>query len=715
MYFTDIFPLISSILVFTLGLIVFLKDTKSRINLTFFLHAISITIWLFSTFMMFINRSNVDLVIFWDRVVYAGVVFIPVLMHHFLLAYTNKKRDFLLIFGYSLSFIFLCFIPTNLFVKDVFIYEWGAHTQAQILHHFFLLYFVSYVIIWFFQIIKYYKNTKIASIRLKTKYIIFSFLVLFCMGPLAYLPAYGISIYPFSYVSGLFFVIIFSYAIVKHRLMDIKFVMRKYSVYLLSLVPIVLFVACVRYIFGIFLLKQVVVLDFFILVLSLLFYPTLKEYFYRFSNKYFFSSLYDSKQLITELSDEIGKTLEIRKIYDLIYKTLLKAFHFKFFVILKYNEKSSSYLIQFNRGLDIGRKKKFPGNNGLSEIFKKEYKIIVVDELKKSEYSNNIVKAIEAFKSLDVQVFVPLNIKDKTIGLLVFGSKESKDLYNDEDLQVLQIISAQVAMVIENATLYQETKDFNIKLAQEVEKATHDLRTANKNLTKLDQAKSEFISIASHQLRTPLTVIKGYISMMLEKSFGDLSGPEIDALKKVYESNERLIKLVENLLNISRIESGRLQFMFEDIHLETVVDSVMEELENTARMKKLKLNYEKPEKLSPPVKLDTEKIRQVIMNLIDNSIKYTNRGTVTVAIKQDKKNIEFSVSDSGIGVSNSDIKNLFKKFSRGKDVSLVHTEGTGLGLYVAKQMIQYHKGKIWVESKGVGKGSRFVFTLPIVK
>lgn len=242
-----------------------------------------------------------------------------------------------------------------------------------------------------------------------------------------------------------------------------------------------------------------------------------------------------------------------------------------------------------------------------------------------------------------------------------------------------------------------------------------ELLIANEKLQKLDQAKSEFISIASHQLRTPLTVIKGYVSMVMDGNFGAVPVGIKDALSKVNVSNERLIKLVEDLLNISRIESGRLLFTWVEKPLEEMVASVCGELTGHATRKGLKFEFIRPSSTLPLVKMDEEKLRQVVMNLIDNSIKYTPKGSVSVSLKKKENNILFCVSDSGVGVLADDIPNLFKKFSRGTGISLMHTDGTGLGLYVVKQMIELHGGRAWVESAGEGKGSKFYFEIPFVK
>jgi len=293
------------------------------------------------------------------------------------------------------------------------------------------------------------------------------------------------------------------------------------------------------------------------------------------------------------------------------------------------------------------------------------------------------------------------------------GPKESKDNYNEEDLKLLQIVGGQAAISLDNALLYEQTRKFNIILEKEIRKATSKLQLANAELKKLDEAKSTFLSIAAHQLRTPLTAIKGYTSMMLDGDYGKVSNKIRGCLNILVSSSDRLINLIESLLNISRIELGRTQYNFALMQLETVVSSVMQELEMKAKAKNLKLIYDKPKRPLPLIKLDEEKIRQVVMNIIDNAIKYTPTGFVKVSLGKDDKNIIFSVKDSGMGISKDDIPNLFKKFSRAENAFTSHTEGTGLGLYVAKNMMQAHKGKIWVESEGDGKGSEFIFTLPM--
>jgi len=252
-----------------------------------------------------------------------------------------------------------------------------------------------------------------------------------------------------------------------------------------------------------------------------------------------------------------------------------------------------------------------------------------------------------------------------------------------------------------------------IKRRLELEKLTLELKKAYAELEKLDKAKSEFISIASHQLRTPLTAIKGYISMMIEESYGKPPEKMRKPLENIYLSNERLIKLVNDLLSVSRIESGRIKIKLEKVSIDEIIVSLIEELKGLAREKDLYLKFEKPEKPLPEISVDEERIRQVILNLIENAIRYTNKGSITISAKKSDSKIQISIKDTGEGISKEEIPYLFESFSRGSAGTRFWTEGAGLGLYVAKKFVEMHNGKIWAESPGRGKGSTFYIELKI--
>lgn len=250
------------------------------------------------------------------------------------------------------------------------------------------------------------------------------------------------------------------------------------------------------------------------------------------------------------------------------------------------------------------------------------------------------------------------------------------------------------------------------KFKEDITSLAMRLQQANSELKRLDQAKSEFISIASHQLRTPLTAISGYTSLMLEGTYGKINDKAQEVLKKIMDVNRGLIDLVNDLLNLSRIESGKIAYDFKPNSLVDIVEKTVNELDNLAHTKNLQLLWNRPD-FAPLLMLDKDKIQNVVMNLIDNAIKYTPKGKVEVRVSQKENELVFCVKDSGMGISPETLKELFKKFVRSEEGRHVNATGTGLGLYIAKNIVEAHHGKIWAESEGVEKGSCFFISLPL--
>jgi len=254
-----------------------------------------------------------------------------------------------------------------------------------------------------------------------------------------------------------------------------------------------------------------------------------------------------------------------------------------------------------------------------------------------------------------------------------------------------------------------------IRSRERFQELTIKLKKAYKELERLDKAKSEFISIASHQLRTPLTAIKGYISMILEGVYGQMSKKIKKPMENVYKSNERLIKLINDLLSVSRIESGRMEMDFQMVLPSEIITSCVEELKIQAKNKKIGLKWEEPPKQEalPRISIDRDKMRQVILNIIDNAIKYTEGGEVRIKCQIVDDKYRIVISDTGAGMTKEEASYLFESFSRGKAGTELCAEGVGLGLYIAKKFVEMHGGKIWATSLGKGKGSTFYIELPI--
>ncbi len=250
-------------------------------------------------------------------------------------------------------------------------------------------------------------------------------------------------------------------------------------------------------------------------------------------------------------------------------------------------------------------------------------------------------------------------------------------------------------------------------LESQVEQRTKELRKAYEDLKVLDIAKSKFITMSSHQLRTPLSAIKGYISMLIEDSYGQIPEKAKEKLIAVFQSNERLIKIVNELLTISKIELGETELFKESAQIEDIIQSCYEKMEAEAKKKNLKLIWQRPKKPLPKIEIDSFKIRQAILNLIDNALKYTKEGQIEIKAEKNNSTLQISVKDTGEGLTKEEQKNIFESFTRGEAGIAYWIEGAGLGLYMAKKYLELHQGKIWAESKDKGKGSTFYIELPI--
>lgn len=250
-------------------------------------------------------------------------------------------------------------------------------------------------------------------------------------------------------------------------------------------------------------------------------------------------------------------------------------------------------------------------------------------------------------------------------------------------------------------------------LAKRLADTNWELAKTNEQLRLIDQRKSEFVSIVSHQLRTPIAAIKGYASLLLEGAFGDLTERQHESVDRIFVSSGRLAQMITDFLDISKIEQGTMTYTFTAVDLRKLVRELIEDFQSVTKTRGLTLEAEIPEDETFTVTADEGKIRQIISNLIDNAIKYTIKGSIQVSLEKDNVagTVFIKVHDTGVGLTQNDIHHLFNKFTRGAGSEKLSTDGSGLGLYVAKKMLEAHRGKIWVDSAGPGTGSTFVVEL----
>lgn len=274
------------------------------------------------------------------------------------------------------------------------------------------------------------------------------------------------------------------------------------------------------------------------------------------------------------------------------------------------------------------------------------------------------------------------------------------------------VVAATLALFSVLAMLLVRSVKREIEQRERIEKLAKELEGANAKLRELDQMKSEFLSLATHQIRSPLTAIKGYSSMLLEGDFGVLPEKAKEAANIVLISSQNLINIVGDFLDISRIEQGRMVYnksIFEvtDLLLE-VTNSIKPNIVNAG----LTIDLDIGNNDSAKINADRDKIKQVAGNIIDNATKYTLKGGIVISIKLSGSKVLILIKDTGVGIDPAEMSKLFNKFSRTKDANKTNVIGTGLGLYIAKKMIEAHNGDIKVASEGLGKGTTFTIELP---
>ncbi len=345
----------------------------------------------------------------------------------------------------------------------------------------------------------------------------------------------------------------------------------------------------------------------------------------------------------------------------------------------------------------------YANNLAINAILDKEQKITgnlldILTPVADQEVSDKI----EQLTGIKTIIIYPLLLADRALGVLCLGLAKNVDELSRAEKETLHEVIGVVSIAIDRA-----------ELLENIRKANEDLQKANEQLEVLDKLKDEFVSVASHELRTPMTAIKSYAWMMVNGKGGILEPKAKEYMDKIYNSTDRLIHLVNEMLDVSRIESGRVKLLITHLDPLKLLSDVQSEFQARAAENNIHLEVH-PDGDIPLVEADVEKIHQVLENLVGNAFKFTpSGGSVTLTAKKTDGQVEFRVIDNGKGIDKDDFPKLFHKFGRLENslVSLSN-DSTGLGLYICRQYIELHKGKIWVESE-VGKGTTAIFTLPI--
>ena len=698
----------AAISVLVIGMLVFSRR-RSYENTLFFILSIVITMYILSQFAASLSSERQAL--FYVRTGSVVISFVAYLIILFAAQFAKVRLT-------TVRLIQLAFLPlffglisySNLIISRVNVEQYSFSTEVGSLYTLQTLFIVIYFLMALWILFKRYRFSDGHE-----KSSLFLMLVAFSIPLMVnfvtnYILIDNAKVQFLAPLSLLLFSSFIAYAIIRHKLFDIRLVVARTFAYTLSIAAIVTMFSFTAFGAASILFNyeiprdQTVFYAFFSIFTALVFQP-IKKFFDKLSNNIFYRDAYDAQEFLNSLNSKI---ITSNNLYSLLsesaddIKDMIKVDHANFYI-------DPTAAIDFHTaGTNITLFSHNEWETVLRLADEVNKKVLLSDDLQGSE------ELARGMRQLGIEAIFKLVDREQNSGYMLLGNKRSGSAYNGKDIQVLEIISDELAITVQNAIQYEQISQFNVTLQKKIDEATKELQKTNEKLRSLDEAKDEFISMASHQLRTPLTSVKGYLSMMLEGDAGEVNETQHRFLDQAFLSSQRMVYLIADLLNVSRLKTGKFVIEPSLTYLPDVVESEISQLYETAKAHELELVFNKPESFVT-LNLDETKIRQVIMNFADNAIYYTPRGgRITVALRLLKNSVEYTVTDTGIGVPKKEQHHLFTKFYRAGNAKKARPDGTGLGLYMAKKVVIAQGGSIIFKTVE-GKGSTFGFSFPLPK
>lgn len=508
-----------------------------------------------------------------------------------------------------------------------------------------------------------------------------------------------------GYVGIFLLALCIGWAITTRKLFDIKLVIVRSVIYLVLIGIVGLFYSAASILMSLVLSGEREV-DWTAIMTSLavtlfvaMTFQYLKKRIDKTTNRLFFQFAYEPQQVLDQLSRETSSSTDLDRIMIRSKRILEDTLQSSYcgFILIGANSK----VTHVAGDLTLDHK----SLQRLVALMPRTHKPIVTELLNDTD-ERHILLA-----SLGAELVFPLYTTEGVFGILVLGTKQNGMDYVQGDIQLLTIATSNLSVALQNALRFEEIERFNETLQQKVNDATRQLQQSNKKLKQLNESKDDFIGMASHQLRTPLTSIKGYVSLVMDGDAGKVTATQRQLLQQAFSSSQKMVNLIADLLNVSRLKTGKFSIERVPTNLAKLISDEISQLREEAKGRGVELEYHAPANF-PVLPLDETKTRQVIMNFLDNAIYYTpSGGHIRVELKELPKSVEFRAIDDGIGVPKHERHHLFTKFYRAKNAQRTRPDGTGLGLYMAQKVVMAQGGSIIFNSEE-GKGSTFGFAFP---
>ncbi len=705
----NLLPLVAFVLNVSLAALSLLRNPGSRLNRVFAYFAASMALWNLGSFLL--RRSPDEWTAYFaEIVIHVGIIALPAFYYHFVLIFldsTTRHRPSLVL-AYLVAFVYelINLSGSPLFMTGVKSTYWGwapATGKLYLPYFLFLNFFMIYGV---YQLVRAnrgidssFRRNRGTLIMLGTMVSLAGGVVDFARFILARFVPAADHVYPVGIPANMIFALMLGTSIVRYRLFAVTVVVKKTAVY--ALVGTVLTVALAiftKLVEDYFELKAASALWMVVPmggIITLLISPLGKGVDDRIQ-RLTFSKRQGCYETLLQLSKRMSSILNFNELVDTLVHGLVRGIPGTHATLMIHDPATGAFLnYREETTLEEGSAvESIRADSPVVQWLTSVEGLLVKEEVKLNpriaRYFETAEGELEAIKAA---LIVPLKVENKLNGILLLGEKLSGEIYDDQELDMLLLLATQAAISLENARLYE------------------NLATSNARLLEASRLKSQFLANMSHELRTPLNSIIGFSKVLLNRLDGELTERQEAYVSSVHNSSRHLLELINSILDFSRIEAGRFEIRSERIDLLDVVEECMETSTPLVRDKRVKLEKDVPVEL-PPVHGDRMRIKQVLLNLISNAIKFTHAGRVLVQVRPEAEMVHVSVADTGIGISPADLQRLFEPFQRLDNPLAQQADGTGLGLAISKKFVELHHGRIWAESRE-SQGSTFHFTLPL--
>lgn len=727
-------PLISSVLAFLLSWFVLLKNKKSKLNILFFFEALSISLWLYSDYMLYSGKIAEDGVL-WARITYIPVIFIPLFFLHFTLAFSNTdKFKKTLIIGYVSSFLFvLALLLTNHVISGVERHFWGYYPKVGFLHHVLIAYFAVLLTTTFLVIYRHSKDkTQPAQERNKTKLILFTFAVGY-LASTDFLPKYGVEFYPVGFFFISIWVVLIAYAIIKHRLFDIQLAINKGTAYVLTFFLGILPAAVIVYFLQkVFPLTVPIALVLAIAVALAFLFNKIHPFSEKLISKRLFKKQLNYYQILRKFSNEMVTALDLKSLLERFDHTLREAMQVTsvaiyltgpmngkyplthatdtnggVFPLLRSKEKESADEAVSIEGIGVaashhsGMIPLWKSGDALVAMAYQAKDVLVLGEMEmmaREKENKRLNEAIVQMKEAKAELCLPLKRDGKMIGIALLGAREGDRYYSPDDLSLLHTLAQNACVAVQNALMVEEIKR-SYQILQRVERLA---------------AMGSLIAGVSHEIRNPLMPIS-----FLTEAVGDPTGDK-NLLKRLHKHSKASLRRITNVLDemdeLARPHTPELR----KTNINDILNEALLLLDTYLKLKKQEVTKEYASAAEAMV--DGRRLKQALMDILLNAIEANpERGKISVHTRQillkrtstrpAHTGIQIEITDTGSGIAEGNLERVFDPFFTTKHKSMMR-EGTGLGLAIAHRIVEEHHGSIELRSS-VGKGTSVFVNLPV--